>query len=110
MGEPLVGETDHVQLARLVTEVSWGIDHGQADTVHDLFSDDGRMTLGQTVLRGRSELLAWGRERAAVTYRTRHVCTNIRFVAVGEDRAEGTTVITQYVDDGGSPSGFSDTL
>ena len=38
MGEPLVGETDHVQLARLVTEVSWQIDHGQADTVHDLFT------------------------------------------------------------------------
>jgi hypothetical protein len=39
--EQLVDDIDHMQLTRLVTEVAWRIDHGKADTVHELFVDDG---------------------------------------------------------------------
>ena len=94
MGEPLVSETDYVQLARLVTEASWRTGHGQADTVHGLFTDDGRMTPGQTVLKGRSELLAWGVNGRPSPTALGMSAPNMRFAAVGEDRAEGTTVIT----------------
>jgi hypothetical protein len=96
MGDQLVTAADHLQLARLVTEISWRIDHGKADTVHELFVDEGTMTLGPTTLSGREQIREWGRQRAGATYRTRHVCTNMRFVADGDDAAEGTTVITQY--------------
>jgi hypothetical protein len=41
MGEQFVGEADHLQLAQLVTEIAWRIDHGKADTVHELFVDEG---------------------------------------------------------------------
>jgi hypothetical protein len=107
MGEQLVGEADHFQLARLVTEIAWRIDHGKAETVHELFVDEGEMTLGQTSLRGREEIREWGRKRVAATYRTRHVCTNMRFVADGDDTAEGTTVVTQYL---GEEDGLGMTL
>jgi hypothetical protein len=103
MGERLVGETDHVQLAQLVTEIAWRIDHDKADTVHELFVDEGEMSLGQTILRGRDEIREWGRKRADATDCTRHVSTNMRFIADGDDRAEGTTVITQYIDQGAGP-------
>jgi hypothetical protein len=48
----------HVQLARLVAGIAWRIDRGKADTVHELFVDDGEMALGQTSLRAGLALLA----------------------------------------------------
>jgi hypothetical protein len=98
-GQP-VGQADHLELARLVIEIAWRIDHGKAGTVHELFADDGQMNLGQTSLKGREEIREWGRKRDEVTYRTRHVCTNMRFVADGDDAAEGTTLLIQYLDEG----------
>jgi hypothetical protein len=100
MKEQLVGQADHLELARLVIEIAWRIDHGKANTVHELFADDGQMNLGQTSLKGRKEIREWGRRRDEVTYRTRHVCTNMRFVADGDDAAEGTTLLIQYLDEG----------
>ena len=99
MDEQLVGEADHLELARLVTEIAWRIDHGRADTVHELFADEGEMNLGQTSVKGREEIREWGRKRADATYRTQHVCTNMRFVADGDDTAEGTTLLIQYRDE-----------
>jgi hypothetical protein len=32
MGDQLVPAADHLELARLVTDISWRIDHGNADT------------------------------------------------------------------------------
>jgi hypothetical protein len=52
--------------------------------------------LGQTTLSGREQIRGWGRQRAGATYCTRHVCTNMRFMADGDDAAEGTTVTTQH--------------
>jgi hypothetical protein len=100
MDEQLVGDSDHVELARLVTEIAWRIDHGKADSVHELFVDDGEMDLGQTTLRGRDAIGNWGRLRVAATSRTRHVCANMRFVARGADGAEGITLLIQYTDAG----------
>ena len=37
----LVSDADHVALSRLVVEISWRIDHGQADTVWELLVPDG---------------------------------------------------------------------
>ena len=99
----LVSEEDHLQLARLVIEIGWRIDHGQAETVHELFVDDGEMGLGEARLKGRDELREWGRRRSEATSRTRHVSTNMRFVADGDDYADGTTVLTVYMEEGDGP-------
>ncbi len=50
--EQLVSESDHVQLSRLVIEHAWRADHGRADTVHELYVDDGVLDVGVPV-RGR---------------------------------------------------------
>jgi hypothetical protein len=45
--EQLVNETDHVQLSRLVTEHAWRADNGRADTIHELYIDDGQLIVGR---------------------------------------------------------------
>jgi hypothetical protein len=100
--ERLVSDADHVQLARLVTELSWRIDHGRADTVHELFAEDGVMHLGESPLSGRKAIGDWGRNLVdEPTYPgIRHVATNMRFAAEGDDAAVGTTLLTAYLDQG----------
>jgi hypothetical protein len=97
MNDYLVSEDDHIALTRLVTELVWRIDHGRADEVDELFTNDGEMTLGPTSLHGRSELKEWGRARNDSPSRTHHVCTNMRFVRTGDDQAAGTTILTVYL-------------
>jgi SnoaL-like domain len=96
-------DADLLELTRLVTELVWRIDHRQSDTAADLFVDDGQMILGPVALRGRDQIAAWGRQRVGVEYTTRHVCTNMRFEAAGDDAAAGTTVVTVYRHAGEGP-------
>jgi len=97
--EHLVSETDHVQLSRLVNEHAWRADQGRADTIHELYVDDGELTLGSTPLRGSEAILEWGRQLVAnPPWRSiRHVCGNMRFVSDGPDAAEGTTILTVFM-------------
>ena len=97
--EQLVSETDHVQLSRLVTEHAWRADNGRADTIHELYIDDGQLIVGPTPLRGRAAILEWGRQLVAKPpWRIiRHVCGNMRFVSDGPDAAEGTTILTVFM-------------
>jgi len=99
MAEQLVSETDHVQLICLVTEHAWRADNGRADTIHELYVDDGELMLGPTPLRGRAAILEWGRQLVAnPPWRViRHVCGNMRFVTDGPDAAEGTTILTVFM-------------
>ena len=46
--EELVSETYHVQLSRLVTEHAWRADSGRADTIYELYVDDGELIFGPT--------------------------------------------------------------
>ena len=41
-----VNESDYVQLSRLVIEHVWRADHGRADTVHELYAEDGVLDVG----------------------------------------------------------------
>jgi hypothetical protein len=95
----LVSDADHVQLARLVTEIGWRIDNGRAVTVHELFVDDGRLTMGPTPMVGRDALREWGRDldENPAYPGIRHVSTDSRFVATGPDQASGTTILTAYL-------------
>lgn len=98
----LVSDADHLQLTRLVTEISWRIDHDEAATVHELFAEDGTLEIGESTLSGHDEIGDWGRRLAQENPYAgiRHVCTNMRFVADGEDRAVGTSILTAYLDQG----------
>ena len=94
-----VSDADYVQLSRLVTEAAWRVDIGQADTLHELFVDDGELIVPPTNLRGRQAIREWGRRLVdAQTYHCiRHVCGNMRFVVDGANGAEGTTVLTVFM-------------
>ena len=97
--EDLVSETDHVQLSRLVNEHAWRADNDRADTIHELYIDDGELSLGPSALRGREAIREWGRQLVANRpWRViRHVCGNMRFVSNGPDQAEGTTILTVFM-------------
>ena len=86
---PLVNESDHVQLSRLVLEHAWRADNGRADTIHELYVDDGVLDLPPAALRGREAIHEWGRQLVqAPPWRIiRHVCGNMRFVTTGENTA-----------------------
>ena len=95
---PLVNESDHIDLSRLVIEHAWRVDHGRADTIHELYVDDGVLDVG-TPLRGRQAIHEWGRQLVAdAPWRSiRHACANMRFAAVGPNAAEGTTLLTVFM-------------
>lgn len=99
--EQFVSESDYVQLSRLVIEHGWRTDHGRADTVHELYVEEGELTLGAaaTPIRGRQAIFEWGRRlvEAPPWHRIRHVCGNMRFVADGPNAAEGTTLLTVFM-------------
>jgi len=105
----LVGESDYVQLSRLVIEAVWRVDSGHADTYHELFVDDGELIIPpttdngkiivpETIVRGRKAIYEWG--LSLVNTQTlgtiRHVCGNMRFVADGANAAIGRTILTVF--------------
>jgi hypothetical protein len=44
--QPQVAAADYVELSRLVIEAAWRVDIGRADTLHELFTDDGVLGMG----------------------------------------------------------------
>ena len=96
-----VPPTARADIEELIIEHAWMIDHGQADELSSLYTDNGRMLgLGDDIV-GRDAIAAWGLRRAALLGRTsRHVCTNIRLVWEAADRIRGTAVLTVYRHDG----------
>jgi hypothetical protein len=102
----LVRQSDYLELSRLVMEHAWRVDHGRADTVHELYVDDGELVVPPTPVRGRAALREWGRKLVeSAPWRTiRHACTNMRFTADGPDNAEGTSLLMVYMVAGAGPA------
>jgi hypothetical protein len=98
--ERLVSDADHLSLSRLVVEIAWRIDHGQADKVWELFVPDGVLDTSGTPLVGHDAIRNWGRARVASTTRTRHICSGMRFTDCGNGRASGSTLLTVFMHDG----------
>jgi hypothetical protein len=97
MPEQLVPDVDHLALSRLVVEIAWRIDHGQADTVWELFVPDGVLNTSGTPLFGHDAIRHWGLARVGSTMRTRHICSGMRFVACGDGHETGTTLLTVFM-------------
>jgi len=106
LSEQLVNETDYVQLSRLVMEHGWRTDNGIADTIHELYVDDGELLLPGTPLRGRQAIREWGKQIAqSPPWRSiRHSCSNMRFVYDGPNAAKGTTMLTVFMVAGEGPA------
>ena len=100
MPDRLVSDADHLELSRLVVEISWRIDHGLADTVWELFVPDGVLAANAAPLVGHVAISDWGRARAASAVRTRHILSGMRFTDRGDGRAAGSTLLTVFVHDG----------
>ncbi|HEX4091537.1 MAG TPA: nuclear transport factor 2 family protein [Trebonia sp.] len=96
MPEQLVSDADHLALSRLVVEIAWRIDHGQADTVWELFVPDGVLAASGAPLIGHEAIRDWGRARVAAAVRTRHICSGMRFTDAGDGRAVGSTLLTVF--------------
>jgi hypothetical protein len=98
--EQLVSDADHLTLSRLVVEIAWRIDHGQADTIWELFVPDGVLNSGGTPLVGYDAIRDWGLARVTWTVRTRHICSGMRFIDRGSGKATGSTLLTVFMHDG----------
>ena len=94
-----VSDADHVALSRLVIEHAWRLDSDQADTLHELYTEDGKLYVLPSPLLGRSAIRQWGQQLVdAPPWRfVRHVCSNMRFVSLGPDQAEGVSLFTVYM-------------
>src|SRR5262249_59665941 len=92
----LVSDADHLALSRLVVEIAWRIDHGQADTVWELFVPDGILNSSGTPLVGHDAIREWGRARVASAVRSRHICSGMRFIDGGAGKATGSTLLTVF--------------
>jgi hypothetical protein len=99
-----VSETDYVELSRLVIEHAWRTDNGRADTLFELWAEDGELDLGSTALRGRQAIADWGRQLVdnPPWLTIHHVCGNMRFVMDGADAAVGSTILIVFMDANGT--------
>ncbi len=100
LSDQLVSDADHLSLSRLVVEIAWRIDHGQADRVWELFVPDGVLATSGTPLVGHDAIRDWGRTRVASTVQTRHICSGMRFTDRGNGQATGSTLLTVFIHDG----------
>jgi hypothetical protein len=105
VAEQLVSDSDHVQLSRLVMEHAWRTDVGRADTVHELYVEDGVLDLG-TPLRGRKAIYEWGLKLVeAPPWRSiQHVCGSLRFLSDGPNNATGITYMIVFMVAGNDPT------
>ena len=102
---------DRLAIEALIHEFSWLIDHGEAQNLPGLFTEDARVLGVGPAKVGQQAIAEWGRERAAMTQRrSRHVQSNIRLKAVSESVVHGTVVLTLYRHDGEGPGSSSPLL
>lgn len=96
MGLNGLSDLDHVALTRIVVETVWRVDHGLGHTMYEIFTEDGEIWYeGKLFCAGRDAIREWGHRRLDPET-VRHVATNVRFVADGPNRANGTGVEIVY--------------
>ena len=103
-GRSLVSDVDHLQLSRLLIEFGWRVDNGKAQTIHELFTDDGELTIGAVNAVGRDAIRAWGLAIDNRQNGIHHVVSNPRFISAGLDSARGTSTLTAYLKPDGNSS------
>jgi SnoaL-like domain len=93
-----------IALLDLVHEFAYLVDFGPAETVADLFAEDGWYAWGDKRSVGRDAIRETYRQRAARGMRTaRHLCTNLRISMVGDHEARGQSIWLIFAEDGPPP-------
>lgn len=86
---------------RLVTSYCHLVDHGEAEKIADLFTEEGVWTSPEFTATGREEVRsAMGQRQANVNRMSRHVCNNFKLDVLDESHAEGVVYLTLYRHDG----------
>jgi len=76
---PIVTPELRLAIQALTNEHAWRLDHGAADTLWQLYAEDGALVgLPPEDLLGREALRAWGAKRVKLPRVSRHVETNHR--------------------------------
>ena len=89
------------ECARLVTSYCHYIDHGSAERVAELFSEDAVWSSAEATFNGRDEIRRAMAEREANQARmSRHVCNNLLIDVIDENTASGVVYLTLYRHDG----------
>ncbi|MBS7707763.1 nuclear transport factor 2 family protein [Chelatococcus asaccharovorans] len=92
---------DRAAIEELIQRHAWLIDHGEANRIGELFTQDATLHGVGACKVGRAAIAAWGAERAAMRgRRSRHVHSNILIEPVSPDAARGWLVLTLYRHDG----------
>jgi hypothetical protein len=93
-----------VALHDLVDEFAYLVDFGPAETIADLFAEDGWYGWGEKRSVGRDAIRDTYRQRAARGLRTsRHLNTNLRVSMVGDNEARGRSIWLIFAEDGPPP-------
>ena len=93
-----------IALHDLVNEFAHRVDFGPAETVADLFVEDGWYAWGEKRSAGREAIREVYRQRAARGTRTaRHLCTNLRVSMVSDTQAQGQSIWLIFAEDGPPP-------
>jgi hypothetical protein len=88
----------------LVNEFAYLVDFGPADTIADLFAEDGWYAWGEKRAVGREAIRDTYRQRAARGLRTaRHLTTNLRLSMVSDHEARGQSIWLIFAEDGPPP-------
>ena len=91
-------------LQELVNEFAYLVDFGPAETIAELFVEDGWYGWGEKRSVGREAIRNAYRERAARGLRTaRHLRTNLRLMMVGDNEARGQSIWLIFAEDGPPP-------
>jgi hypothetical protein len=81
----LADAATHAAIVALCNEHAYRLDHGQADTLWELYAEDGALlNLPPKDLIGQGALRTWGAERVKLPRISRHVETNHRVWWDGE--------------------------
>jgi ketosteroid isomerase-like protein len=91
-------------LEDLNTAFAHHLDHGEIEALADLFTEDALYTHGERISRGRAEIEALFRSRAAKGPRTsRHLYSGLRLTIDSATAATGTSVCLSFAADGLPP-------
>jgi hypothetical protein len=102
MGELRAEDVSYLQWLQL--EYVWRVDQAETATIHELFTENGRLSVPSGSAEGRDEIIAWGRGRPGRKGQSMHVCSNHRFESTGPDTAKGSTYLVVVVPDQAKPS------
>lgn len=102
MGDILL--EDRLAVQDLLTEFAWRVDHGAADRVADLFTEDAVIETPMFKLDGRAAIAKQFGERAKDTSRvSRHIWTNLRLTRQDDGSLLAQSGAQTYMANGDAP-------